>query len=536
MDNATKVPGSRTKHAVCTVEWHSMNDVMTRIAQLNSKWKKWSPVLVLISLIFPIGVCLNLSLQFINFHGDTSFPESAVVYNALLASKDGHLYRSWQDAPFTTSPYGPLYYGVLALMAKIGSLGQQSLLVAGRIWSFASSLGATFLVYLWARRLGVSKLLAVIGAAFFAALHDLVPWNVTTRPDLPALFLMAYGLFLFSSEQAKKRDMIISSVCFAAGLLIKHSFIAAPAALFLWLMWKKRFGHALLLVVITSSLVSGTFLALVLAGEPVFSNILSMKFVTSDLAGFWKILFEDTFSLGLHFPLLVCMVVALVWRRNSPGTRVLQFYLLFSWMIGVMTLVHSGSNTNVLIEAWFVSSVFVALGLQFLFEKAGGTAMVALAVFIVLCSTPTYRMLGPYHMRPMQPMPHINRMVDLVSTRKVLSDDSYLESQSAFPIMLCSNCNVLFEQQKAWDPKPVIEMVQGQGFDLVMLTTKDGQIREYRGVPFLSRTVLGAVGANYTYRCQLPKSPGFSDLGIWTPNDKLVPPETMSTLQSMGCR
>jgi len=512
-----------------------MHDAWTRIAQMNSKWKQWSPFILLASLSWPLAVSLQIACHAMLFHGDTTYPESAVVFNALLAAHDGHLYHAWELSPFTPSPYGPVYYFVLALVAKVFPLGHQSLLLVGRVWSYASYLGAAVLVYLWTIRLQVTKPYAVVGAVFFAGLYDFVPWNVSTRPDFPALLLMALGLFIYTAEHSTERNKYFAAFCFAIGLLVKESFIAAPVALFLSLLIQRRFKPALVLTAVTAAIGALCLLVLAWNGDPILSNLRTMGASTIDLVGFWRLFSQETVSLGTHFPLLLCLAMAIVWRRKGPDTLALHLYLFFAWLLGAITLLHHGSNTNVLIEAWFVTAIFGTLGMEALGKKGGLIAVTGLALLILFASAPTNRMLVPYHLRPMQEMPHLDGMLELVAKQKVLSDDIYLEAQSADPVLLDPFYNTQLEQQRFWSPVAVIDRIQNRRFDLVMLVMKDGSLREYRGMPFMSPSILESVGKNYVYRCHMPQSPGFSELTIWSPNDRPILLATENTLRSIGC-
>src|SRR6266481_5121921 len=132
-----------------------MSDTSSPSQQLSSRDIRLGAILVLVVLTWPVSVWLGTSLHAWRLHGNTTYPESAVVQNALLAAHDGHLYRPLTAPPFTPSMYGPLYYGVLASITRLSSLDHQGSLEAGRALSFAAFLGILLLLYALARRAGL---------------------------------------------------------------------------------------------------------------------------------------------------------------------------------------------------------------------------------------------------------------------------------------------------------------------------------------------------------------------------------------------
>ena len=65
--------------------------------------------LLLVLFLVCVGMIWIKSLRTITTSADTSYPESAIVQTARLASQSGRLYPALDAPPYTAAPYGPLF-------------------------------------------------------------------------------------------------------------------------------------------------------------------------------------------------------------------------------------------------------------------------------------------------------------------------------------------------------------------------------------------------------------------------------------------
>ena len=86
------------------------------------------PALAVLSAIALICLALYCALsaasvtvggaKFITNPADTTYPESANIYMAVTAARTGHLYATFTQPPYLTQAYGPLYYAIIAAIAR----------------------------------------------------------------------------------------------------------------------------------------------------------------------------------------------------------------------------------------------------------------------------------------------------------------------------------------------------------------------------------------------------------------------------------
>jgi hypothetical protein len=180
--------------------------------------------IVLAPLLLVGAIQLGKAVQSITTQGDNTYPESAVVQTAMWAKTSGRIYPALDGSPYTPAPYGPLFYVALTTLAKLGNMNFYSLLISGRIVSFAVYLLIVAAAYSWNRR-HMQGVLALLGPVLILSQVDFVDWNVTVRPDLPALVEKNSGSRL-ALRIGRRGEAIIH--CSAAG----HDVVAAVVATF----------------------------------------------------------------------------------------------------------------------------------------------------------------------------------------------------------------------------------------------------------------------------------------------------------------
>src|SRR5215475_9260472 len=105
-------------------------------------------LLLLFGPLLLAGLCQIAKIgQYVFFHGDSTFPESAVVQTALWAKASGKIYPALDQSPYTPAPYGPLFYTSLTLVAKVAGGDVDRLLAIGRLITVTSFLLLLFATY-----------------------------------------------------------------------------------------------------------------------------------------------------------------------------------------------------------------------------------------------------------------------------------------------------------------------------------------------------------------------------------------------------
>ncbi|HEX7962841.1 MAG TPA: glycosyltransferase family 39 protein, partial [Terriglobales bacterium] len=178
-------------------------------------------------------------------HSENMTAESSTVLIAQRWAQGSPLYTDFRKPPFLIAPFPPGLYAIMAMGYKTGIRSVQGLMLFGRWLSLISLLGIGGITYLWNRDRGFSRETALVTPLLFFSFPALLPWAATVRQDFPALLFAACAVLLAFHSQAGKW-IAAAAVSAAAAFLIKHSLIALPTALVLWMALNRRWKHALL--------------------------------------------------------------------------------------------------------------------------------------------------------------------------------------------------------------------------------------------------------------------------------------------------
>ena len=261
--------------------------------------------------------------------------------------------------------YPPLSFYMAALMAKLTG----SVLVAGRALAWSGFAGSATLIGLILRRMGCSAAGASFGALFFGAV-------LVTRCDLyvgmfdPQLFaqmLMLAGC-LVALSRPDSAGAVAAAALIVAGGFVKHSLLALPVSLTLWLAFYRR--RLLLPWLLTGAGLAGAGLAASVAGfGPEFIAGLSLPRQTSLSGAVGKML---RWLLPLELPCALATLPAVLVRvrrddstARHPSDRAyaafVLIYVLVALAIGLAGAAPLGTNYNMIFE--LLVAVSLGLGL-----------------------------------------------------------------------------------------------------------------------------------------------------------------------------
>lgn len=467
--------------------------------------------------------------------GDATYPEAAVVYNVLQAAHTGHLYRSIAQPPYTPAPYGPLFYGALAVVARVAQLGMDSVTRVGRLLSLACFLATAGLAFRCSKLLGLPVAVALCSAAFVLADMTAAPWNATVRPDLLGILLALASVYLLTDEAGRRR-FVLASLCLAAAIIVKQSLIAAPSAAILYLLLGRRYRRAVAMAAMISGLAAATVLALHFRGDAVIANLFMLRHSAMEIGGAWHMLYSQVLAPNPHTPLLMCAVVGcwVLFRDCHSQSSLLLLYFGAAWITSLLQLLHIGSNVNTLLEAWVVSAVLAAVGIQQMLKVRPALVAVTGAIVIACVIVPD---AGLRRSRDdiYRQLHDTSKIADFAHGRRVLTDVPYVGARSMEPVMLDSYFSTLLENDGIWHSTPITHDIRTQQFDAVLITYHNRYIKRYRDVPFFSSDVVLTLFANYRPECEFTLVPGFSRVVVWLPANRATSGDTQVSLRSAGC-
>lgn len=162
--------------------------------------------------------------------------ESRELLKATLFGRFAEVYTDMSGPPYLITLYPPLFHGLVWISA--GFFGPT--LTAARLVSLASAAGLLAVVWVLARRLTGSRLLAALATAAGAVCPQVANWSVVGRPDMTAwLFAFASAVLLLpdTGRPPSRLRLAWAGLAMSAALMTKEQtlpFFAAGAAYALW--------------------------------------------------------------------------------------------------------------------------------------------------------------------------------------------------------------------------------------------------------------------------------------------------------------
>ena len=175
------------------------------------------------------------------------YGEGVVLAGALRVAQGQSLYPPVKGVPYVIDPWGPVLYLLLAAPARIFGAS----FVAPRLLSAAATLASTLFLFLLLRLWTRSRKVALIFSLLYLSLPVIRVWSWLLRPDHFGLAFSLAGIYLFA---ARPRRWLIAACLFVAAAFIKPTFIAAPLAVFLYLLAQKQRSRALGFAIYTAGM------------------------------------------------------------------------------------------------------------------------------------------------------------------------------------------------------------------------------------------------------------------------------------------
>jgi hypothetical protein len=342
--------------------------------------------------VWPLYVALTISAVRLGTHicrefcvsRDTTCPEGSIVYSIQAIQGPAKLYRDYNRPPYATTPYMPLYYLVSAQAASWLGSDVEAYYRGGRLITVLSVVGALGAVFASVRRSHgeTAAFVAAGSATTLAFLHD---WCVTCRPDMLALALALAGLV--EVQRDSWRGDALGTIAFLFSMLTKQSFLAAPAAAFIWLCLRHQFRRAIQImlaiaagvactVVICEWCSNGWFLANV-----VIANVAPS--VPNQLHMFCRFLRDGWVP--------VCLLIGGLCIIRKWPESILALYAIYGVLcfpLAVFTSLKAGADMNYFLEPGFAAAILAGHGWTSLSKSMSRSAtrdIVACAALVLLC-------------------------------------------------------------------------------------------------------------------------------------------------------
>jgi hypothetical protein len=434
-----------------------------------------------------------------------SVVEGDQVFASMRFARGGPVYTLPDRPPYTATLYGPLFYISMGSVDRLTAPRSfAAFAVEGRTLVFLSYFLVAFLAWRLARRLGAGPWFSLAAPLFILCDGSFATSAAAFRPDVPALLLALLGFCVITRDPEPRPPRIIGAgLLMGAAFLFKQPFLAAPAAAFLWLLWKRRIRSAFLLALAALFPVAIVVGSLELRGEPVLYSLLLPRHTLYELGGELAIIL----LLGILSPTMTLEApLALVginelWKRDKEAAVPMALYLVVAAAIGLGTMAQVGADGFYLIETMALAAILAAVGLEsWMARLAAATRRKRLAAGFLLFAIPLVNIAA--WMRG-GPPPDYASFTQAVAGHRLISTIPYLAAQGKDPEMVDTWVNSLYEKLGQWSPAPVLQQVQNQEFDYVVVALDASKrqagpaVAAWRGVPVLSPSILRQVQQDY---------------------------------------
>ena len=336
-------------------------------SHVRSHWEKVAlPLCTLVVLGFVIRELIAraaLLPQHLKLPFQVDYEEGNILNTLVRITHGLTPYPNPHAIPNILNPYGPAAYYLLAIPVKLFGVS----FFWPRLLILASFAAIGLLIALIIARRTKSKLTAVCFGALYAMLPMTQAWAAVLRVDFLALAFATAGLCVFTrTQEIDHRPSTIgygalfcSAVLFAASLLVKHTYVAAPAACVLFLLTRREWRLAARFVAI----IAGISIAVVAAfAITTHGAILTDLFRTHADPYSW-----DVYLTRLSAMVSICRVLAVlaaVCLINELRQRKLSVAAWWLVLASVTTLTAGklGSNWNHFLEWLAALSLCAALG------------------------------------------------------------------------------------------------------------------------------------------------------------------------------
>jgi hypothetical protein len=365
------------------------------------------------------------------------------------------------------------------------------------------------LVYLINKRLYGSRPVALLSALFAVSAVPLGQWTTQIRGDFLGLSLALLSFYLFISS---RRQPYLIAAAASAGLapLCKQTFIAAPVAIFAWLIYKRRFRDAGLWA-LSFSVTLAVGYGIVMWHEPLMmKSITVMHHPVLEYPRAFAI-FLDAVGQPVT-PFAAAGALAILARRVRDRFPLLVYWVA-AWLLAILIIPQAGGTINYFWEPLFVSAMLAGPGLCELQKRVTHVPAAASAMALVLLFwsfVPLLRdqlaalnlartNISAYHAQ----RDNWRSLVSVISGHRLLSTSSDITLLSSMPEMPDPFLNGSLELKGGWDSKPMEAQIDAGVYDLIVTNDQEADKHQddYRGVRKWSDGMWAALKRTYVPAC-----------------------------------
>jgi len=270
----------------------------------------------------------------------------------------------FKDTPggYCMIPYAPVYYVIWGLLDKIWGVSSS----AGSAISLVCTLLVGLFVYLILKRISASKLIGAIGVVLFLTAITVTDWSIAPRPDNLALLLSLIGVYLVI-----KNKVYYSIPIFCLAIFTKQSYIVAPTAVALYLLWKDRKRGFIFIAGLVALLLSSLGIANYVTHGEFYRHVVVFPFLSGGSGVIkWSSVPNCLLTVFVLSPIAMSLGLgALIYNLIKRKIGLVEIWLIVALIEMTLTIGKPGSATNYALETTTVCCISGALLVNLALQK-----------------------------------------------------------------------------------------------------------------------------------------------------------------------
>ncbi len=464
-------------------------------------------LLVFVPFFIQSVVYLKLLWQYVFVRNDTEYPEGACVYAFLKAWRTGALYTDPLQLPLNVQLYGPAFYIIGAVLAKLAHGDQFLTAEFVRILSLLSFFGSIAIAGYLSWKLERSKPWTAASVIIGIACSWAIPNVASARPDSLSFLFIFGSIAIYQAAQGRSRFLFSAGLAASISFLTKQSTIPVLIALLVDCLIARRFRNAATLVAGSLPVPALLFLLLWLRHEPFLSNFVAIGHGVMDPHSVVPTIINyfRTNQVAIIPVLVACLGATVSWRKTQYRTLLLA--AAFGTTASLLALANVGGAANYLVLPWLLMLPLIPAGLTRLEQWTQRSFLVSFVPSVI-------GVILLLHQRDLLTR-HPPGDLDLRALRKykILSNSPYIEIGSREPQLMDPYFYHDLAVQNLWSFAPIARQIDNQEYDFVLIRGSDGRtssvfwISGFRGISFWGSEDLFELEKHYRVLCEIREDP-----------------------------
>ena len=484
---------------------------------------------VVAALLICVLAVVTATLLSVGRLDDVGYPDGATLLIVREFVRSGHMYLGVHSPPYLVTLYGPLTYVLLSLPYRVAEAVGASPVVAIRLTLVAAVLMCVALIYAISRRVSGPSSVAWLCVLFALSAPALAGWITQVRPDFFGLGFALLSLYFVLGSKEHQLP-IAAIVCAGLALLFKQTFVAAPAAIFLFLLYRRRWRDAAVWSVGVGAVAVGGYLIALWREPLMLEHLAALTDPVLEYRGVPLILLGAMIVPTLPFAAIGGVVAQ---RQGSDAGHLVVGYCVLAWLVALATIVQVGGNINYFWEPLFASALLAGPGVGAMqrwqsrkLAVAGGVGLILLFALVLQQAFGILDGSFSQWMYRSARQANWDSLVTIVAGKKVLSTVPAVTLLSASPEMPDPYLSTVLERRGRWSSVPVVADLDAAKYDLIIEMAQYEAIFEgttvwYRGIEIWSDAMRAALMRSYEPVC------AFDGKHLWLPRFRPRDPELL---------